>query len=356
MAPRVPAGIIEGFYGTPYSERTRSAMMRMAAAMGLSFYAFAPKNYDPLRKLWDRDLGTGACAELDGAAAQARSLGLDFAFGISPLGLSSDLGARLVIFKERVRFFMKMTRARFACLLFDDVPNSCPDLGERQNAVIRAMEEALGGEAEIWVCPTTYSDDPILTRLFGPTPPSYFRQLQEGLGDEVRFFWTGPRVLSEGFSIADVERADDLFRGRTVIWHNYPVNDGKARCGSLYLDPFKGMAACGCGKIRAVAANPMTEGVLSMIPMATLAASLEGMHDAPLKALRDNAACCLLGPRWEEMLKLASKISRTGLERARAQDLFALRTLCASQRGSLACQEILSFLDGRHAFDPACLT
>lgn len=356
MAATIPSGIIEGFYGTPYNGRTRLAMMRMAKALRLSFYALAPKNHAPLRKSWAQRLPDDAYEPLALASAQARSLGLRFAFGISPLGLSSDLGAMIGIFKERVHFFMEITRADFACLLFDDVPNAFPDLGRRQNAIIRAMEEALGGRTEIWACPTTYSDDPILTRIYGPTPPSYFEDLMDGIGDEVRFFWTGPKVLSGGFSVEDIGRADSIFHGRTVLWHNYPVNDGKARAGKLYLEPFGRMAACNCEKVKAVAVNPMTEGVLSMIPISTLIPALEGMETGALMAARDGAAADLLGPRFQEILSLASRISSTGLERARGSDLFALRALCASQPASLACQEIVSYLDGRHAFDPACLT
>lgn len=356
MALSTPSGIIEGFYGAPYRSRTRLAMMQMASALGMSFYAFAPKNYEPLRKRWAEPLPSGAYEPLALAGARAHALGLKFAFGISPLGLSSDLGAMLGVFKDRVRFFMEVSHADFACLLFDDVPNTFPDLGSRQNLIIRTMEEALGGGTEIWACPTTYSDDPILARLYGPTPSSYFEELQDGIGDEVRFFWTGPRVLSKGFSRRDIRRADSLFHGRTVIWHNYPVNDGKARAGKLYLEPFEGMAACNDERIKAVAANPMTEGVLSMIPCATLIPALSGMDAQSLAALRDEAACDLLGPRHQEILDLASRISSTGLERARARDLFALRALCSSQRGSLACQEIVSYLDGCHAFDPECLT
>ncbi len=356
MAPSTPSGIIEGFYGTPYSSRTRLAMMQMASALGLSFYAFAPKNYEPLRKRWADPLPFDAYEPLALAGARAHALGLRFAFGISPLGLSSNLGAMLGIFKERVRFFMEASRADFACLLFDDVPNAYPDLGRRQNLIVKAMEEALGGKIEIWACPTTYSDDPLLTRLYGPTPSSYFEELQDGIGDEVRFFWTGPKVLSKGFSKQDIERADSIFHGRTVIWHNYPVNDGKARAGRLYLEPFVGMAECNCEKVKAVAVNPMTEGVLSMIPCATLIPAMSGMDEEALMAARNGAACDLLGSRYGEILDLASRISRTGLERAQSKDLFAIRMLCASQPGSLACQEIISYLDGSHAFDPECLT
>jgi hyaluronoglucosaminidase len=352
----VSAGIIEGFYGTPYGTRTRHAMMRMARILGLSFYAFAPKNYEPLRKRWAVSLPGEDCEPLVLAASQAHTIGLKFAFGISPLGLSSDLGAGLGIFKDRVRFFMEITHADFACLLFDDVPNSMPDLGKRQNAVIRAMEEALEGNAEIWVCPTTYSDDPILERLFGPTPQMYFDDLQAGIGDEVRFLWTGPKVLSKGFSKKDIDRADSLFPGRTVIWHNSPVNDGKARAGKLFTEPYEGMSACNEPRVGAVAVNPMTEGVLSMIQISTLVPALEGFDASVLKMLRNEAAYGLLGPRAMEMLKIMSRISATGLERAGAQDLHALRSLSMEQSGSLACQEIISFLDGRHAFDPACLT
>ena len=356
MAPSTPTGIIEGFYGTPYSSRTRFAMMQMASALGMSFYAFAPKNYEPLRKRWAEPLPSGAYEPLALAGARAHALGLKFAFGISPLGLSSKLGAMIGIFKERVRFFMQASHADFACLLFDDVPNAFPDLGSRQNLVIRAMEEALGGGTEIWACPTTYSDDPILTRLYGPTPSSYFEELQDGIGDEVRFFWTGPKVLSGGFSFEDIERADSIFHGLTVLWHNYPVNDGKARAGKLYLEPFERMVACNSEKVKAVAVNPMTEGVLSMIPISTLIPALEGMDAGALMAARDGAAADLLGPRFDEILSLASRISATGLEHARGSDLVALRALSASQPGSLACQEIVSYLDGRHAFDPTCLT
>ena len=356
MESMLRAGIIEGFYGRPYKKDTRHAMMRMVAYLGFSFYVYAPKNDISLRKNWISELSSQAEENLTHCSFMAKNSGLDFAFGISPLGLTASLKPLLPVFKAKVQRLMSVTRADFACLLFDDVPNQFSDLGKRQNTVIKALRDAVGNEKEIWVCPTTYSDDPILTKLYGPTDPSYFSDLISGLDNRVKFFWTGSKVLSPGFTYDDINRADSIFKGRTVIWHNYPVNDGRARADRLYLEPYQNMQPCADKRITAVAVNPMTEGALSMIPLSTLIPALEGKPYDRLRAIRDNAAGELSGPASEKILSIIQKIEKTGLERTAQGDLSALRALCKAQSGSLACDEIIDFLNGRYAFDPECLT
>lgn len=356
MNSMLRAGIIEGFYGHPYKEYTRLAMIRMASYLGFSFYVYAPKNDISLRKSWTYELSAQDEENLVHCSYMTKNAGLDFAFGISPLGLTANLNALLPVFKAKVQRLMSVTSADFACLLFDDVPNQFSDLGKRQNCVIKAMREAAGKDTEIWVCPTTYSDDPILTRLYGPTDPSYFSDLISGLDSRIKFFWTGPKVLSPGFSYEDIKRADSLFKGRTVIWHNYPVNDGKTRADRIYLGPYQRMRPCADNRITAVAVNPMTEGALSMIPLSTLIPALEGKPYDRLRAIRDNAAGELLGPHSEQILDIIRRIENLGLEGTARDALCALRALCKDQSGSLACDEIIDFLNGRYAFDPECLT
>jgi hyaluronoglucosaminidase len=52
----------------------------------------------------------------------------------------------------------------------------------------------------IFFCPTYYSFDPILDRVFGKRPHNYLSDLGKLLDPLVRVYWTGPEVCSQEIS------------------------------------------------------------------------------------------------------------------------------------------------------------
>ena len=47
-------GVIEGFYGKPYLPQSRKTLISLLSKKDYSYYIYAPKNDDSLRKNWKR--------------------------------------------------------------------------------------------------------------------------------------------------------------------------------------------------------------------------------------------------------------------------------------------------------------
>ena len=88
MAPEL--GIIEGFFGRPYSWDERADMVRALAPHGYGFYLYAPKADGYLRRNWREPYPE---AEMNALAAFARTCheaGVRFGVGLSPYDLFLD--------------------------------------------------------------------------------------------------------------------------------------------------------------------------------------------------------------------------------------------------------------------------
>ncbi len=76
------------------------------------------------------------------------------------------------------------------------------------------------------VCPTVYCDDPVLKRVYGPTPERYLEDLGRLLDPSIEVFWTGEEVCSREYSPGHLARVGEQLRRKPTLWDNYPVNDG----------------------------------------------------------------------------------------------------------------------------------
>ena len=117
------SGIIEGFYGPPWSRSERLELVDMMAACGLNTYLYAPKDDLKHRARW-REAYSSAEAEALGALIRACvRRGLRFVYALGP-GLDirfsgeTDLGC----LRARVEQMLALGCEHFA-LLFDDIPD-----------------------------------------------------------------------------------------------------------------------------------------------------------------------------------------------------------------------------------------
>ncbi|HEX3919808.1 MAG TPA: beta-N-acetylglucosaminidase domain-containing protein, partial [Caulobacteraceae bacterium] len=90
MSP--PLGIIEGYYGIPWSWEMREDQARFLAAHGYGFYIYAPKADAFLRKRWREDHPVAEADALKRMAGVCAGLGVDFGVGLSPFEVYRDFG------------------------------------------------------------------------------------------------------------------------------------------------------------------------------------------------------------------------------------------------------------------------
>ncbi|MFT7288219.1 MAG: hyaluronoglucosaminidase [Halieaceae bacterium] len=339
-------GVIEGFYGQAWPQATRLRMVSWLSQIGIDAYLYAPKSNPYLRKRWQEPLPPSQQKLLRELVAGCEASGLACAVGLSPFALYRAYNARArQQLRDKIRQLDDLGFSILA-LLFDDMPGEQPDLAKIQ-AHICADVADWSAARRLLVCPTFYSDDPVLDRVFGARPANYLSDLGAGLADNAELFWTGPEVCSARVRPEDLQPAIRSAGRRLALWDNYPVNDSRSRSEHLYLADLGGRSAKLGELLSSHWCNAMNQAALSLPALASLPA-LYG-REAPLKASALHEAG-VNQALVSACLPLA-RVSRETLDERERNTL-----LRAVVPGSLAARELADWLAGRYRFDPACLT
>ncbi len=269
-------GVIEGFYGRPWSQEQRMELFPHMAAWGLDTYVYGPKDDLKLRAEW-RSLYSAdeeaALRMLFGACLRA---GLQVNYAIAP-GLDMNYAdpADTEALHRKVRQLIGLGVRDFT-LLFDDIP---PDLPEAARHMFRSFAHAQysvandlldfirheSPEARLWFCPTEYCDRRSVPNA--ATSP-YLSELGEHLHPDIDVFWTGPEIVSETISVEDARRVGKVLRRKPLIWDNFHANDYDIR--RVYLGPLAGRDPGLTSVIRGIISNPNCEFEANFIPLYTL--------------------------------------------------------------------------------------
>ena len=337
-------GIVEGYFGPAWSWPARAETMRFLAGHGYRRFIYAPKADPFLRRRWRERHPDTELGEMAAFAAACRDNGVRFGIGLTPFEAHlRDEAEALAALAEKLAQFNAVGINDLA-LLFDDMKGDLPDLAARQ---IRMTEFCAGRMRDkgLIMCPSYYSDDPILDRVFGARPPNYLTDLGRGLDPAIGIFWTGTKVCSTEFALADLERVAGEMRRKPFLWDNYPVNDGPRMSRHLHLRGFTGRPAELANVCAGHAINPALQPLLSRIPALSLAASyrLGAAYNADVAFMA--AATDILGAEFAGLLAAdRATMQDVGLDAPAAQQA-AWRTRY-SAIDHAAAREIVDWLDG----------
>jgi hypothetical protein len=339
-------GVIEGFYGKPWSWEEREATVRFLAPHGYRFYMYAPKADPYLRRKWQEDYPPGISGQLKNLAAACRVAGLRFGVGLSPYEAYNDFNETARNALARKLSFLDDVAIDDLAILFDDMRGDTPDLAKRQIEIVDWAVERTRARRVI-VCPSYYSDDPVLDRVFGARPKRYLDDLGSGLAPTVEIFWTGEEVISRQFSSGHLRRVAQQLQRKPILWDNYPVNDGQRMSQYLHLRAFTGRPATLAENIGAHGINPSLQPTLFRIPALTLVDSYRLGDDYSYGAAFRKAAIEVLGEELgtlvrEDLLTLQD----IGLDRLGEKEN-VLRERYASLEHP-AAREIIAWLNGAY--------
>ena len=348
-------GVIEGFYGRVWSWEDRLLTQSFLGRHGYRFYVYAPKADATLRRHWREPWDAETAGRIRELAAQARACGLLWGVGLSPLGLVEDFSREAIAAFRAKLAYLEGFEPDLLCLLFDDMPRGVEDLAARQ-ARLAVMAAELRHVRHLVVCPSYYSRDPVLERLFGAMPVGYWEDLGRDLPAQAAVFWTGERVCSTAYPEEDLRDMAGRLRRPVTLWDNYPVNDGARMSRFLHLAAFVDRPGRLSALTRAHFVNPMNQCRLSWLPLATLPLSYAaGAGYDPQRALA-TVARELLGAEHAGLLcEDLDAFQRLGLDAIGAGG----RDRLLARYGEIAepwAREIVAWLGGDYAFDPACLT
>ena len=342
-------GVIEGFYGRPWSFETRKAYADFLPLLGLDTYLYCPKADPFLRKRWQDHWPLEQWQQLLQLSAIYRERGIYWGVGLSPFELYRHYGAEERENLKRKVAMLAQLEAPLLAILFDDMPGDLDALASRQAEIVADVHH-WAPDVRLLVCPTYYSFDPVLEKFFGQMPRDYWPQLGSELPSAADIFWTGNSVCSTAISTADIQAITGQLGRQVVLWDNYPVNDGAARSNFVYSSKLSQREPALVDLLSGHLCNPMNQGVLSLPALSGLA-ELYGNG-----AFDDQWLAQVLGSRtWALLQQHGTEFEQAGLSGMGARRCAELAT-CYARLPGAAADELAGWLRGEYTFDPACLT
>jgi hyaluronoglucosaminidase len=310
-------GVVEGFYGWPWSHPARLDMLTFLGDHDMNAYVYAPKDDLKHRTEWREAYTADEMRSFAALVERSRDVGVRFGFAISP-GLDIDYES----VADRADLLTKL-RALAAVgvdwfvLALDDIPMR-DGLAGVQAALAAFVLGELGADADdvrLTLCPTEY---------VGTCNTPYLDTLAEELPPSVDIMWTGRTVCSPTITAAEASARAAALDGRApLIWDNFPVNDA-TMTASLHLGPYRGRDAELASVCTGVLCNPMSQPRASMIAIGTAAAFLSdpSRYDAGAawRAVIDEVG----GDHAAPLAVLANACADSPIERPQELELFAL--------------------------------
>jgi len=268
-------GVIEGFYGPPWSHEERLDLVGFCARHDLNTWVHAPKDDPYHRAKWREPYPDDELARLGELVTLCHKVGVDFAYAIAP-GMDicyshESEWERLLAKIEQVR---SVGVSHFQ-LLWDDVEHKlhCAEdeklygQAERPTGAAQApFSNRFAREVEqpgpLVVCPMAYAQT-------GDGP--YRRSFAPHLDDGVVLYWTGPEVVSLAVTRDELDMSVHRYANHEhLLWDNFPVNDWEPTV--LHLGPLRGRDPNLLhGSLRGIIANAMVQAVPSKLALATVA-------------------------------------------------------------------------------------
>lgn len=263
--PAVPfRGVIEGFYGEPWTHEFRLSLMEFLGDENMNTYIYAPKDDAKHRNQWRSAYSSEEIERLTELVSAAKDNRVQFVYALSPGNDIALSGTRYE--KDFEKLLEKMQSVydigvrSFAIFLDDiavkDAAGHAKLLNDFQEQFVRKH-----GDCENLLCISPEYTDPFYTS-------AYTDAFAKALDPDIAVMWTGPGVVPASITAADLERINAIYQRKMYIWWNYPVNDTMR--DRLFLDACRGLSPDLTGAISGLVANPMNEGEASEIPLATL--------------------------------------------------------------------------------------
>ncbi|MFJ3086528.1 beta-N-acetylglucosaminidase domain-containing protein [Streptomyces sp. NPDC086838] len=271
-------GVIEGFYGTPWSHEARLDQLDYYGEHKMNIYVYSPKDDDYLRAKWRDPYPADRLAQIKDLADRAALRHVEFTYALSP-GLSvcysSDADVRALI--EKFRTMWDIGVRTFAVPL-DDISytdwNCDADKakwGTGGGAAGAAQAHLLNRVNQEFIAthPGAQPLQMVPTEYYNVSSSAYKTALSEQLDTDVLVEWTGVGVVAPTMTVAQADAARKVFGHPILTWDNYPVNDYATN--RLLLGPFNGREKGLPGRLAGITANPMIQSYASKLSLYTVA-------------------------------------------------------------------------------------
>lgn len=297
-SPDVPfRGVVEGFYGTPWSHSERLSMLEFLGRHKMNSYFYGPKD-DPFhRDRWREPYPEKEGKEISELANAARDRAVNFYWAIHP---GADIvwdGTERREIVDKFRHMYDLGVRAFA-VFFDDISGEgtkATRQAELLNYIDSAFIAANPDVAPLVMCPTVYNE------AFQKSYESdYLDGLKENLNPGVQVMWTGRNVMAD-IDAPSLDWVNPRIGRKAFIWWNFPVSDYVK--DKVLLGPAYGNTPDIADKLAGFVSNPMQYPEASKIAIYSVGDYLWNME--AYNPMRDwNEAIELLIPGAAEEMKI----------------------------------------------------
>lgn len=276
--PDVPfRGVVEGFYGTPWSHEGRLSLIRFFGEHKLDTYIYGPKD-DPFHSSpnWRKPYPPEEAARIRELVAASRASKVDFVWAIHP---GKDIKWNDDDLKNVIGKFdaMYALGVRSYAVFFDDISGEGTKAVKQAELLNRLHHDFVipkGNVTPLVMCPTQYNK--------AWSSGDYLETLGRTLDPAIHVMWTGNSVVAD-LDRPSMEWINTRIRRKAYIWWNYPVTDYVRN--HLLLGPVYGNGSDIGDSLGGFVSNPMERSEASKV-------ALFGVADYSwnLKAYDANAA------------------------------------------------------------------
>ncbi len=243
--PDIPVrGVIEGFYGNPWSHADRMDMCEFFGKVKMNMFIYGPKSDPYHRGNWAEPYPADLAANISEMAREMAKNHITFIWAMHPS--NAIQGDNMPRAKEKLQQMYDLGVRRFA-IFFDDIEAESVDAQiAYMNYLNREFVKTHDDVGTLIVCPTQYNQ--------AWSHGDYLSKTGSGLDPDIEIMWTGAGVVD-----MQQKTSAEWFAAQTgrkpFIWLNYPVNDygGLPLLMAPYQPADTQTAAC----VTAYCSNPM---------------------------------------------------------------------------------------------------
>ena len=261
----VARGVVEGFYGTPWSFDDRVSQLKFYGDNKLNTYIYGPKD-DPYHRApkWRMPYPADEAKAIEQLVDIAKQNHVDFVWAIHPgLDIKWDNEDRDSLMNKFESMYQLGVRA-FA-VFFDDISGEGVN-AEKQagllnyvdNHFIKIKKDVL----PLILCPTEYN------KSWSNIDGGYLPTLGEKLNPSIHVMWTGDRVIAD-IDKQGLEWINKYIQRKAYIWWNFPVSDYVR--DHLLMGPAYGLDTTATDLMSGFMTNPMEFAEASKVAIYSVA-------------------------------------------------------------------------------------
>lgn len=268
-------GVVEGFYGTPWSHKVRLSLIDFYGKFKMNTYIYGPKD-DPYHSSpnWRLPYPDEEAQHIKELVEACRKNYVNFVWAIHP---GKDIKWNEEDYKNLLNKFNLMydLGVRDFAIFFDDISGAGTNPYRQTELLNRLTEEfvkAKGDVSPLSVCPTDYS------RLWAnPTEKGSLAIYGKTLDPSIKVLWTGDVVCSD-LTKETSDWVNSRIKRPNYFWWNFPVTDYVRHI--LLQGPVYGLdTKLSDQDVSGVVSNPMEHGEASKLALYGVADYTWNMSD-----------------------------------------------------------------------------